>query len=80
MGSTRIVFKRGWRDGLTKSPGVVRDLSRRAQRIVDRLNAAEPDAPYRCEVSTQGNRARVRIWSIRGGDANDILRALDSGR
>lgn len=80
----------GAKDVLT-SPGVVQDISARADAIAASARAkTSPDKmrnePYMAETDTGGTRARGRVWAssphgIRSNNKhNTLLNSLDAGR
>lgn len=71
---------------LLKSPAVEQDLARRAERVADAANSESSWGGYYSDSSSEGTRARARVWNVKAGAADDearnnrMIRALDAGR
>ena len=76
---------RGIRNILS-SADVADDLARRAEDIAQACNDESEWGGYFWAVSTDGNRARARVWNIKRGYSDDdtrdnrMIRSLDEAR
>lgn len=71
---------------IMSSPDVADDLARRAADIAQACNDESEWGGYYSAVSTDGTRARARVWNIKRGYEDDesrnnrMIRGMDSAR
>lgn len=86
MAKDRLKFTRDGMQNLIGAEKLKADLERRAKAIADACNAESEWGGYYSAASTEGDRARARVWNIKRGASDEesrnqrMIRNLDEGR